>query len=263
MIPIIMESFQRSADLICRKHLLLVQMLQTADVKPVFSNPAVATVDDVYQDLAQPSRVARPAATFALAPATRRFALRHLQRGIQRDDHLKLSPRETDGSSYDSRSPAVHRHGASALGRARRPAHKKSRRTTTCASRSSKRAVSITSTTAPRPTSCASPPSPPRRKFCATWKPSSPAPTAKFTRPASRAAAFFLALVHAATSANLPPPPDRVRVLARAHAARRRIRRGRPLRRSRRKGNAPALRASPRQAQRARRRGAGRQGRTP
>jgi uncharacterized protein (DUF58 family) len=50
--PIIMESFQRSADLICRKHLLLVQMLQTADVKPVFCNPAVATVDDVYQDLA-------------------------------------------------------------------------------------------------------------------------------------------------------------------------------------------------------------------
>ena len=34
--PIIMESFQRSADLICRKHLVLVQMLQTADVQPVF-----------------------------------------------------------------------------------------------------------------------------------------------------------------------------------------------------------------------------------
>ncbi|HEV3271747.1 MAG TPA: DUF58 domain-containing protein [Candidatus Methylacidiphilales bacterium] len=50
--PIIMESFQRSADLICRKHLLLVQMLQTENVRPVFSNAAVATVDDVYQDLA-------------------------------------------------------------------------------------------------------------------------------------------------------------------------------------------------------------------
>jgi uncharacterized protein (DUF58 family) len=51
--PIIMESFQRSADLICRKHLMLVQMLQTDDVRPVFSNTAVATVDDVYKDLAQ------------------------------------------------------------------------------------------------------------------------------------------------------------------------------------------------------------------
>jgi uncharacterized protein (DUF58 family) len=50
--PIIMESFQRSADLICRKHLVHVQMLQTADVKPAFSNAAVASVDDVYQDLA-------------------------------------------------------------------------------------------------------------------------------------------------------------------------------------------------------------------
>jgi uncharacterized protein (DUF58 family) len=50
--PIIMESFQRAADLICRKHLVLVQMLQTDDVRPVFTNPAVARVDDVYQDLA-------------------------------------------------------------------------------------------------------------------------------------------------------------------------------------------------------------------
>jgi uncharacterized protein (DUF58 family) len=50
--PIIMESFQRSADLICRKHLLLVQMLQTENVRPVFSNAAVASVDDVYKDLA-------------------------------------------------------------------------------------------------------------------------------------------------------------------------------------------------------------------
>jgi uncharacterized protein (DUF58 family) len=50
--PVIMESFQRSADLICRKHLLLVQMLQAENIRPVFSNAAVATVDDVYQDLA-------------------------------------------------------------------------------------------------------------------------------------------------------------------------------------------------------------------
>jgi hypothetical protein len=50
--PIIMESFQRSADLICRKHLVLVQMIQTRDIRPVFTNPDVAAVDDLYQDLA-------------------------------------------------------------------------------------------------------------------------------------------------------------------------------------------------------------------
>jgi len=50
--PIIMESFQRSADLICRKHLVLVQMLQTGQVRPVFTNPDVASVDELYQDLA-------------------------------------------------------------------------------------------------------------------------------------------------------------------------------------------------------------------
>jgi len=51
--PIIMESFQRAADIICRKHLVLVQMLQTGKLRPVFTNPDVATVDDLYQDLAQ------------------------------------------------------------------------------------------------------------------------------------------------------------------------------------------------------------------
>lgn len=50
--PVIMESFQRSADIICRKHLVLVQMLQTGKLRPVFTNPDIATVDDLYQDLA-------------------------------------------------------------------------------------------------------------------------------------------------------------------------------------------------------------------
>jgi uncharacterized protein (DUF58 family) len=50
--PIIMESFQRSADLICRKHLVLVQMLQSPAIRPVFTNPDVESVDDLYQDLA-------------------------------------------------------------------------------------------------------------------------------------------------------------------------------------------------------------------
>lgn len=50
--PVIMESFQRSSDLICRKHLVLVQMLQSGKLQPVFTNPDVTTVDDLYQDLA-------------------------------------------------------------------------------------------------------------------------------------------------------------------------------------------------------------------
>jgi len=51
--PIIMEAFQRSADIICRKHLVIVQMLQTGKLQPVFTNPNVGAVDDLYQDLAQ------------------------------------------------------------------------------------------------------------------------------------------------------------------------------------------------------------------
>jgi uncharacterized protein (DUF58 family) len=51
--PVLMQSFQRSADLICRQHLILVQMLQSGRVRPVFTNPDVASVDDVYRDLAQ------------------------------------------------------------------------------------------------------------------------------------------------------------------------------------------------------------------
>jgi uncharacterized protein (DUF58 family) len=51
--PVLMQSFQRSADLICRQHLVLVQMLQTGRVRPIFTNPEVATVDDLYRDLAQ------------------------------------------------------------------------------------------------------------------------------------------------------------------------------------------------------------------
>jgi uncharacterized protein (DUF58 family) len=51
--PIIMESFQRSAEIICRKHLVIVQMLQAGKLRPVFTNPDVASVDDLYRDMAQ------------------------------------------------------------------------------------------------------------------------------------------------------------------------------------------------------------------
>jgi uncharacterized protein (DUF58 family) len=51
--PILMESFQRAADVICHKHLVMVHMLQPGNIQPVFTNPDVNTVDDLYQDLAR------------------------------------------------------------------------------------------------------------------------------------------------------------------------------------------------------------------
>jgi uncharacterized protein (DUF58 family) len=51
--PILMESFQRAAGVICRKHLLLVHMLQPGNILPVFTNPDVADVNDLYGDLAR------------------------------------------------------------------------------------------------------------------------------------------------------------------------------------------------------------------
>lgn len=51
--PILMETFQRAAEVIRRKHLVMVHMLQPGNIRPVFSNPDVSTVDDVYQDLAR------------------------------------------------------------------------------------------------------------------------------------------------------------------------------------------------------------------
>jgi uncharacterized protein (DUF58 family) len=51
--PVLMESFQRAAELICRKHLVIVQMIQPGTIQPVFTNAKVETVDDLYRDLAQ------------------------------------------------------------------------------------------------------------------------------------------------------------------------------------------------------------------
>ncbi len=45
------ESFARNADLICRQHLLLVNMVQPPGVKPLFAEANVARVDDLYQRL--------------------------------------------------------------------------------------------------------------------------------------------------------------------------------------------------------------------
>ena len=49
--PVVAESFVRNLDLIRRQHLVLVNMLQAPGVAPVFSNPDVTTVDDLYERL--------------------------------------------------------------------------------------------------------------------------------------------------------------------------------------------------------------------
>jgi uncharacterized protein (DUF58 family) len=49
--PVLAESFVRNLDLIRRQHLVLVNMIQPPGVEPVFTNPNVATVDQLYQHL--------------------------------------------------------------------------------------------------------------------------------------------------------------------------------------------------------------------
>ena len=49
--PVLAESFVRNMDLLRRQHVVLVNMLQPPGVAPVFSNPNVASVDELYQHL--------------------------------------------------------------------------------------------------------------------------------------------------------------------------------------------------------------------
>ncbi|HEX8295081.1 MAG TPA: DUF58 domain-containing protein [Chthoniobacteraceae bacterium] len=50
--PMLAESFGKSAELICRQHLLLVNLLQPAGAAPLFGNPDVEQLDDLYEELA-------------------------------------------------------------------------------------------------------------------------------------------------------------------------------------------------------------------
>jgi uncharacterized protein (DUF58 family) len=45
------QSFVRNMDLIRRQHLVLVNMLQSPGVAPLFTNPDLASVDGLYQEL--------------------------------------------------------------------------------------------------------------------------------------------------------------------------------------------------------------------
>jgi len=49
--PILAESFVKNVDLIHRQHLVLVNMLRPAAARPLFSNPEIASVADLYQEL--------------------------------------------------------------------------------------------------------------------------------------------------------------------------------------------------------------------
>jgi uncharacterized protein (DUF58 family) len=49
--PLLAESFLRNAELVCRQHLLLVNMIQPIGVQPLFTDPNVGRLDDVYRQL--------------------------------------------------------------------------------------------------------------------------------------------------------------------------------------------------------------------
>jgi uncharacterized protein (DUF58 family) len=49
--PMLAENFAHASELISRQHLLLVDMLQPAGANPMFSDPGVARIDDLYRRL--------------------------------------------------------------------------------------------------------------------------------------------------------------------------------------------------------------------
>ena len=49
--PLLAENFSAHIDLISRQHLVLVNMLKPTGADPVFSDPAVKTIDDIYTRL--------------------------------------------------------------------------------------------------------------------------------------------------------------------------------------------------------------------
>ncbi len=49
--PVLAESFTSHIDIISRKHLVVVNMLKPSGAEPLFSSPAVDSIDDIYQKL--------------------------------------------------------------------------------------------------------------------------------------------------------------------------------------------------------------------
>jgi uncharacterized protein (DUF58 family) len=49
--PMLAESFTRTMDLICRHHLVMVNMLRPPGVHPIFSNPHITAPEEIYGEL--------------------------------------------------------------------------------------------------------------------------------------------------------------------------------------------------------------------
>lgn len=49
--PLLAEAFEQNAGLVCRQHLLLVNMIQPQGVQPLFNHGNVTRVDDLYREL--------------------------------------------------------------------------------------------------------------------------------------------------------------------------------------------------------------------
>jgi len=49
--PVLAESFVRNMDLLCRQHLVLVNMMKPPGADPLFTKPDAASVDDLYRHL--------------------------------------------------------------------------------------------------------------------------------------------------------------------------------------------------------------------
>ncbi|OHC03662.1 MAG: hypothetical protein A3H23_02390 [Planctomycetes bacterium RIFCSPLOWO2_12_FULL_40_19] len=49
--PVLAESFVKNMDLICRKHLVLVNMIKPDGMKPLFSDSDIKSINDIYQNL--------------------------------------------------------------------------------------------------------------------------------------------------------------------------------------------------------------------
>jgi hypothetical protein len=46
------ESFVRNMDLLCRQHLVLVNLLQPGGVRPMFSDESISRAQEIYGELA-------------------------------------------------------------------------------------------------------------------------------------------------------------------------------------------------------------------
>jgi uncharacterized protein (DUF58 family) len=49
--PVLAESFIKSTELICRHHLLMVNMFRPPHARPVFTNPDIASTEEIYSEL--------------------------------------------------------------------------------------------------------------------------------------------------------------------------------------------------------------------